>query len=130
MSSCNKYVVICIREAQTVWSVTTDWMTSVQSLAEAKDFSLAPLSRPDLRPTQPPIQWVLGVRRIWGVTLTTHLHLVLRSRMSRYSIPSSPWCLHGIARQLYFYILFILNVGIDIMTFRILGLYYENINCK
>jgi hypothetical protein len=44
-------------------------------------FLLAPASRPALRPTQPPIQWVPGVlspgvKRGRGVTLTTHPHLV------------------------------------------------------
>jgi hypothetical protein len=47
-------------------------------------------SRTALGPTQPPIQWVpgalsLGVKRP-GVKLTTHLHLVPRSRM-RGAIP-------------------------------------------
>jgi hypothetical protein len=41
-------------------------------------FPLAFVSRPALKPTQPPIQWVLGVlyprvKRGWSVTLTTHL---------------------------------------------------------
>jgi hypothetical protein len=40
-----------------------DWMIGVQSLAEVKDFSLASVSRPALRPTQPPIQWVLCALR-------------------------------------------------------------------
>jgi hypothetical protein len=51
-------------------------------------FYVAPVSRPALRPTQPPVQWVPGVlhpglKRGRGVTLTTHPHLVPRSRMSR-----------------------------------------------
>jgi hypothetical protein len=46
--------------------------------------SPASVSRPDLRPTQPPVQWVLGVlspgiKRGRGVTLTTHPHLLPRS---------------------------------------------------
>jgi hypothetical protein len=56
-------------------------------------FPLASVSRPALRPTQPPVQWVPGVlssrvKRGRGVTLTTHPHLVPRSRMRSYT--SSP----------------------------------------
>jgi hypothetical protein len=73
-------------------------------------FSLASASRPALGPTQPPIQWVLGVlspgvKRGRGVMLTTHPHLVSRLRMSR-SYTSSPPCASmacsGIT--LYFYV--------------------------
>jgi hypothetical protein len=64
------------------------------------------VSRPALRPTQPTIQLVPvvlspGIKRGRSVTLTTHPHLVPRSRMSR-SYTSSPlWRLYGVAGQLY-----------------------------
>jgi hypothetical protein len=52
------------------------------------------VSRPDLGPTQPPVQWVAGffspgVKRGRVVTLTTHPHPMPRSGMSR-SYTSSP----------------------------------------
>jgi hypothetical protein len=67
-------------------------------------YLLATASRPALRPTQPSVQWVPGVKRGWGVMLTTHPHVVPRLRMSR-SYTSSPpqappWC---VAESLYLY---------------------------
>jgi hypothetical protein len=49
-------------------------------------FPVSSVTRPTLRPTQPPVQWVPGVlspgaKRGRGVTLTTHPHLVPRSWM-------------------------------------------------
>jgi hypothetical protein len=60
-------------------------------------FPVASVSRLAQRPTQPPAQWVPGVlspgvKSGRGVTLTTHPHLVPRSRMSRsytFSPPSA-----------------------------------------
>jgi hypothetical protein len=60
-------------------------------------FPAATVTRPAVGPTQPPIQWVLrvlfpGLKRGRGVTLTTHPHLVPRSRMSTsyiFSLPSA-----------------------------------------
>jgi hypothetical protein len=66
---------------------------------------LASVSRPVLRPTQPPVQWVQGVLspgvkcgRI--VTLTTHPHMVSSSRMSRSYTSSPSWRLYGVAENL------------------------------
>jgi hypothetical protein len=61
-----------------------------------------------VRPTQPPIQWVPGVLFPWlkrgrGVTLTTHTHVVQRSRNSRSYIFSPLVAYMAVAGQLYFY---------------------------
>jgi hypothetical protein len=66
------------------------------------------VSRPALRPTQPPVQWVPGVLSLRekcgrGVKLTTHSHLVPRSRVSRSYTSSPPWSLHRVAGQLYLF---------------------------
>jgi hypothetical protein len=60
-----------------------DRAIEVRSPAGAKAFS-ASVSRPALWPTQPPVQWVLGVlspeaKRDRGVTVTTQPHIVPRS---------------------------------------------------
>jgi hypothetical protein len=68
------------------------------------------VSRPALGPTQPPVQWVSGVlspgvKRGWGVMLTTHPHPVRRLSMSRSYTSSphvTPWHVVG---QLYFFTL-------------------------
>jgi hypothetical protein len=50
-------------------------------------FPVTPVSRPAVRPIQPPVQWVsgvlsLGLKRGRSVTLITQSHLVPRSRKS------------------------------------------------
>jgi hypothetical protein len=61
-------------------------------------FSLGSVSRPDLRPTQSPIQRVLGFilgGKAWPGRDTDHSpHLVPRSRMSRSYTSSLPWRLN------------------------------------
>jgi hypothetical protein len=74
-----------------------DRAIGVRFPAEAKDFFLASVSRPALGPTCTmgtggPFT---GVKRGRGVTLTTNLHLVPRSRMSRSYTSSPPKRLHG-----------------------------------
>jgi hypothetical protein len=88
-------------------------------LTEAKDFfPLASLSSPTLGPTQPPVQWVLGVLspRVkcgQGMVLTTHPILVLRLRKcaSYTSFPPKchPWHVVG---PLYTYITYLSNTRI------------------
>jgi hypothetical protein len=59
-------------------------------------FPVTSVSRPAMGSTQHPVQWVAGLifpglTRGRGVTLTTHPHLVPKSRMSR-SYTSAPPC--------------------------------------
>jgi hypothetical protein len=80
-------------------SIVSDYDQAIQvrSPAKARGFlSLASVSRPALRLTDPPVKWVpvflsSGVKRSRGVTLTTHRHLVPRPWIST-SYTSSPPC--------------------------------------
>jgi hypothetical protein len=63
-------------------------------------FLFTTASRMALGPTQPPIQWVpgalsLGLKRL-GVKLTTHLHLVPRSKNEWSYTSTPPVRLHGV----------------------------------
>jgi hypothetical protein len=63
-------------------------------------FLFTTVSRTALVPTQPPIQWVkralfLGVKRP-GVKLTTHIHLVPRSKNEWRFTSTPPIRLHGV----------------------------------
>jgi hypothetical protein len=71
-----------------------DWANEVRSPAVAKDFSSSLCVQTGSGAHTAPVQWVQGVlspgvKRGRSVTLTTHPHLVPRSRMSR-SYTSSP----------------------------------------
>jgi hypothetical protein len=74
-------------------------MTGIRCRAEAKDFSsnLCVQTSSEAHPASCTMGTgcsLPGVKRGLGVTLTTHPHLVPRSRMSR-SHTFPPWCLHG-----------------------------------
>jgi hypothetical protein len=73
----------CLREPGSSVSIVSgygldDRAIEVRFPAEAKGFfPLTSVSRPALRPTQPPVQWIPGVlspelKRGQAVTLTTH----------------------------------------------------------
>jgi hypothetical protein len=90
--------------AQSVQCLATDWMTG-RSMFDPRQgqriFPVTSVSRPALGPTQPPVQRVPGVlspgvKRGQGVTLTTHRHVVQRSRMSRSCTSSLLKRLHGV----------------------------------
>jgi hypothetical protein len=86
-----------------------DRVTGVQSLAEAKGPSS--ILCPD-HLWGPHSQWILGVlspevKRSLDMMLTTDLHLVPRSRMSRNYSSSPPCCLHGGSRTALLYSLYI-----------------------
>jgi hypothetical protein len=63
-------------------------------------FPVASVSRPALKPTQRPTQWIAGVKRGCCATLTTHPFVVPRSRMSRSYTFSFFWRMHG---MLYYF---------------------------
>jgi hypothetical protein len=78
-----------------VWTIMLSFVDEKKKLfltERQRIFPLASLSRPALSPTQPPIRWVPevlspGVKHGRGVPLTTHPHLVPRSRMSSLFTP-------------------------------------------
>jgi hypothetical protein len=103
----------------------TDWTTGVRSSPGTKDFfPLAFVFRPSLKLTQRPVQWVPGSfpdgKHGRGGTLTTHFHLVPRSRRSRCYSASPPWFLYVIAEKLYFFY----NLSIVTYLYRITYLLY------
>jgi hypothetical protein len=75
--------------------LTTNWTTGRSGFDHRQRiFLLISVSKPALRPTKPPVQWYrrsfpLGKARP-GIMLTTHPHLVPKSRMSRSYTSSSP----------------------------------------
>jgi hypothetical protein len=74
-----------------------DRAIGVRSPAGENDFSSSLcVQRPALGPTQPPVQWVPGVLSPGVKALTTHPHLVPRSRMSRGHTSSPPKRLNGV----------------------------------
>jgi hypothetical protein len=86
-------------------SIVSDYGLDDRSVIPGRDkgyFPLASASRPaSLGPTQPPIQWVpvaltSWVKRGLVVTLTTHPHLVPRSRTSKSHKCSPPKRLNGV----------------------------------
>jgi hypothetical protein len=58
--------------AQSLQCVTTDWTTGFDPRQRQRIFPLTSVFTPALRLTQPAIQWVPGVKRWRGLTLTTH----------------------------------------------------------
>jgi hypothetical protein len=84
--------------APTVRRLSMGWKLGFQSHTEAKNSSSTKPYRPAVQPTQSVIQWIPwsflggGVKRVWGVMLTAHLHQVPSQRMSEsvHSLPYMP----------------------------------------
>jgi hypothetical protein len=103
LNSCSR---IHLREQGSSVSIVSgygldDRAIEVRTPAEAKGCFLTSMSRLVLRYTQPPVQWVPGVlspgvKSGRGVTLTTHPHLVSRSRINRSYTSSHPNRLCGV----------------------------------
>jgi hypothetical protein len=75
------------------------------------------MSRPALGPTQPPVQRVPGIlspglKRGRGVTLTTHPHVVPRSRMSRSYTSSPPIAFVACSETALAFSFFLINTGL------------------
>jgi hypothetical protein len=84
----------------------TDWATRFRPSAEAKDFSSSLFVQTSSEAY--PASYLIGTRGPFlgvkcgrGLMLTTHPHLMSRSRMIRSYISSPPWHLHDVAGQLY-----------------------------
>jgi hypothetical protein len=76
--------------AQLFKCLTTDIWPWFDPRQRKRTFSLAFVSRPPPGLTQPFIQWVHGVKRGRGVTLTIHPHLAPKSIVSRSYTSSLP----------------------------------------
>jgi hypothetical protein len=94
-------IIIIAEVAQSLLCLTRTGPLGFDPRQGQRIFFSASASRPARGPTQPPMQWVpwvLSVRakRGRGVMLTTHPHLVPKSRMSRSYTSFSPKQLHGV----------------------------------
>jgi hypothetical protein len=103
-SKSQRYYLNCgARVTQAVQCLATNWTTGrsrFDSRQWRKGFSSILLSRPALRPTQPPVQWLPVVLsrakpRPWRDPDHSP-HLVLRSRMSKSYTSSPSKRLHGV----------------------------------
>jgi hypothetical protein len=102
----SEVVAMCV-VAQPVDCLTTDWTTGVRSPAEAKGFSfgLCVQTGSEAHPASYPMGTegpFLGTMHGWDLLLTTHPHLMPKSRMSSSYISSPNWRLHAITGKLYF----------------------------
>jgi hypothetical protein len=93
----NLLICVCVSQliraviAQSVQRWAMGWTVGVLGFDFRRGlgiFLFTTASRTALWPTQPPIQWIPGALSL-GVKLTTHLHIVPRSR-TRGAIPSLP----------------------------------------
>jgi hypothetical protein len=72
----------------------SDWKAGFDRRHKLRIFPLICVSRPALRPAQPPVKYVPGVLSPRVKRSHSH-HLLPRSGKSRNFIPSLPWRLHG-----------------------------------
>jgi hypothetical protein len=98
-----------VRVAQSIKCLTTDWTTGwprFDPWQKQRIFSLSSVSRQALRPTQSPVQWVLGGPFPRSKARSAHdadhsPHLVQRSRMSRAIYPLPLFACMAVVGQLY-----------------------------
>jgi hypothetical protein len=100
--------------AQAVQCLTKGWTIGVRSPTGAKDFSSSPCVQTGsgAHPASYPMGTEglsPGVKRGWGVTLTTHPHLVPRLIMSRNYTSSPPCASMAYSRTALLFLLYFTN---------------------
>jgi hypothetical protein len=100
--------------------LTTDWTTGIRRDQKQRIFPLTTVTRPAVRPNQPPNLLFLWVKRGRGVTLNFHPLLLSLSRMSR-SYISSPLCVcMSEVGQIYFFTITCVTFGQIAFFFKLL----------
>jgi hypothetical protein len=114
--------------AQSAQCLTTNWTTRIRSPAEATNFPLAPVSRPDeAHPASFPMGTggsFTGCKARSGRDADHSPHLVRRSRMSRSCTSSPLYRLYGVHSASLRVLLFLLFMLLQLWGFLTSSIYY------